>query len=191
MVIAGPNGSGKTTLIESLRAKGVELGEYINADDISRALGDEGPSGQYERDREAQAQARKRRHEALEAGRSLSYETVMSHPSHIEFMREAKAKGYEVYLYFVGVSDPAISIGRVAHRVAKGGHDVPPDRTEGRYWKVMEQLADAVQVADRAMILDNSRPGTKPEIVAEFDKGIRIRLVEEVPGWVRKYLLNT
>jgi predicted ABC-type ATPase len=34
-MIAGPNGSGKTTLIRRLQDQGVDLGQYINADDIA------------------------------------------------------------------------------------------------------------------------------------------------------------
>jgi len=36
-MIAGPNGSGKSTMIELLR-KSVDLGIYVNADDIEASL---------------------------------------------------------------------------------------------------------------------------------------------------------
>lgn len=116
-------------MINALRTRGVDLGIYINADDISRALSDKGPADQYDRDRKAQMRSRQQRYAALETGQSLSYETVMSHDSHIDFMREARNRGYEVHLYFVGVSDPQINIDRIAQRVAQGGHDVPKDKT--------------------------------------------------------------
>jgi predicted ABC-type ATPase len=34
-MVAGPNGSGKTTLTRHLAARGIDLGIYINADDIA------------------------------------------------------------------------------------------------------------------------------------------------------------
>jgi len=37
-MIAGPNGSGKSTLTEELRRGGYLLGDYINADEIAKAL---------------------------------------------------------------------------------------------------------------------------------------------------------
>lgn len=39
---------------------------------------------------------------------SFTYETVMSHKSKIEFLKEAKEKGYRVYLYFIATEDPKI-----------------------------------------------------------------------------------
>ena len=38
LMVAGPNGSGKTTLTQWLRERGIELGDYINPDDIAREL---------------------------------------------------------------------------------------------------------------------------------------------------------
>jgi predicted ABC-type ATPase len=43
-MIAGPNGSGKSTLTRELVARGVELGRYINADEIDASL--PGPPGE-------------------------------------------------------------------------------------------------------------------------------------------------
>ena len=120
-MIAGPNGSGKTTLTERLRAAGFDLGEYINADDISVGLA--GDSADVSR--EAQRLAEERRQSCLARGVSFSFETVMSHPSKIELLHQARALGYFIQLFFVGVEDPRINVDRVAQRVALGGHDVP------------------------------------------------------------------
>ncbi len=38
LVVAGPDGSGKTTLTRSLRAAGLDFGEYINPDEIALDL---------------------------------------------------------------------------------------------------------------------------------------------------------
>lgn len=189
-MVAGPNGSGKTTLTRALRARGVDFGDYVNPDDISRDLSRETFPDQYSRDREAQARAERRRRDALAAGRSLSYETVMSHPSHLAFMREAKARGYEVHLFFVGVSNPAINVARVAQRVALGGHDVPAERTVGRYWRVMEGLAEAVLTADRAEVFDNSGSGEPPRVVARREGDRLVVLKSGLPRWVRNYLVE-
>lgn len=56
------------------------------------------------------------------------FETVMSHPSKIEEVREAKEKGYKTYLYFICIDDPEVSISRVQNRVDKGGHYVAPEK---------------------------------------------------------------
>jgi predicted ABC-type ATPase len=92
-MIAGPNGSGKSTLTKQLVAAGVELGRYINADEIDASL--PGPPGE-DRSRRAQALADEARQKCLDQGISFAFETVMSHPSKIEVLREARKRGYAV-----------------------------------------------------------------------------------------------
>lgn len=58
----------------------------------------------------------------------FSFETVMSHPSKLDFIKTAKANGYKVYLYFVSLADPIMNVERVNARVQLGGHDVPEDK---------------------------------------------------------------
>ncbi len=94
VMVAGPNGSGKTTFIEHLRGQGIDLGEYINPDDIAAEL-----SGSYdERVGRAQQIADERRERCLAEGVSFSFETVMSHPSKIEFFAKATAEGFTLGL---------------------------------------------------------------------------------------------
>jgi predicted ABC-type ATPase len=127
LIVAGPNGAGKTTLTKSLHQRGIDLGEYINPDDIADEL-----QGTYdERVARAQAIADHRREACIEAKRSFSFETVMSHPSKIDILVRAKEAGFFVQLFFVGTDDPRTNIERVALRVQQGGHDVPTDKIVG------------------------------------------------------------
>jgi predicted ABC-type ATPase len=151
-IIAGPNGSGKTTLTQWLRSRSIELGEYINPDDIASEL----DGSCEERTAEAQIIADHRREACINAKRSFSFETVMSHPSKIDILRRAKEKGFFVQLFFVGTDDPQTNIERVALRVAQGGHDVPTDRIVARWLRTMMLLPEAVRSADRVAIFDNS-----------------------------------
>lgn len=151
-VIAGPNGSGKSTLTAMLAAEGVEFGEYLNADIIAREFGEVTEFVS----RKAQQIVRDMRRAALAEGRDHSFETVMSHSSHIDYMEEAKRHGFEVRLYFVATDDPVINLDRVANRVKRGGHNVPEDRVIARYARCLENLPAAISVADSARIYDNS-----------------------------------
>ncbi len=45
--------------------------------------------------------------------KKFSFETVFSHPSKIEIMKQAKDAGYKVYLYFVSTEAPEINKYRV------------------------------------------------------------------------------
>ena len=96
-VIAGPNGSGKSTLIAYLQNHGLELGTYINADDIAWAHGLQGEKGS----RDAQTLADAAREDCLRKREDFTFETVMSHDSKISFMARAREEGFKVYLYFV------------------------------------------------------------------------------------------
>ena len=162
LVIAGPNGAGKTTLISYLLRHNVDFGMFISPDEIApgiRAVDDE------VRFRRAQREADALRENCIRQRMSFSTETVMSHPSKLELMQQAKANGFSVTLFFVGVDHPSISIARVRQRVAQGGHAVPEDRIVARYHRTMVLLMHAVLAADRSLIFDNSTPGAAPEQV--------------------------
>jgi predicted ABC-type ATPase len=72
------------------------------------------------------------RRELLRAGETFTFETVMSSPDKVEFMREARDAGYRTYLYFIATEDPSINVARVQLRVAQGGHDVPEEHIRQR-----------------------------------------------------------
>lgn len=154
LMIAGPNGSGKSTLTNQLIQDGIDLGEYINPDEIAATL-----TGDWAtRSAAAQRVADERRNDCIANMRSFSFETVMSHPSKIELMMRAKEAGFTTLLYFVGLDDPALNVARVVQRVALGGHPVPAERILARYRRTMALLPAAIRACDRAIIFDNSRP---------------------------------
>lgn len=176
-MFAGPNGSGKSTLTDRLKAAGYDFARYVNPDETSRAMREADPSlTQAETDRAAQALAIEERRALVEQGLSLSYETVFSHESHLAFMREAKARGYEVRLFFVGTADPQVNVDRVALRVAEGGHAVAEEKVRSRYVRSLANLAEGLRVADHVSVLDNT--GRAPVLVAEKAGG-RLRVVTE------------
>jgi predicted ABC-type ATPase len=120
---------------------------------------------------------------------SFGFETVMSHPSKIEFLAKARKHGYKVYLYFVCTGDPVINVERVKQRVREGGHDVPTDKITTRYWRSLELLSEAVQGTDRAYLFDSSGSGLR--LVASVTGGKHIELTEDsVPKWVDNFLLS-
>lgn len=165
LMVAGPNGSGKTTLTRRLAASGIDFGVYINPDDIAAEL-----AGSYaERVAEAQRKAEASRTDCLEHGRSFSFETVMSHPSKIETLRQAHERGFTTLLYFVATSNPQVNVERVGQRVALGGHDVPADRIVSRYQRTLALLPEAVAVADRCFLFDNTATRA-----ANMEPGLRL-----------------
>jgi predicted ABC-type ATPase len=129
------------------------------------------------------------RHKLLNAGISFAFETVFSHPSKLEIMREAKEKGYRIYLYFITTEDPQINIDRVKLRVQKGGHPVPEDLISKRYFKTMKLLIAAIKASYRSYLFDNS--GEHYELVAFVEPGNIVRITDydkKIPYWFMKYV---
>ena len=127
----------------------------------------------------------------MQRGESFSFETVMSHPSKIEFFTRARAEGYKTYLYFVCTSSPELNVARVRTRVMTGGHAVPEDKIRERYGRSLDLARAALGSAYRAYFFDNS--GREPVWLAEFDpQGHRHLKVEpdRVPRWFRDAIGN-
>ena len=124
--LAGPNGAGKTTFFEAyLEPLGIP---NVNADRIGRILHEADPrAGQDAIDRRAFRQADRLRGALLEARLSFCTETVFSDPAgaRLRFLDRARAAGFAVFLLFIGLRDPLLSVTRVRQRVMQGGHDVP------------------------------------------------------------------
>lgn len=123
--------------------------------------------------------------------RVITIETVMSHPSKLDFMKFAKSLGYKVYLYYVTTDSCLVNIDRVAERKANGGHGVPEDKIEKRYYRSLENLYEAITLSDRAYLFDNS--GKAPRFVAEYDAStdeLMNLTGKNVPEWLKKYVIN-
>jgi predicted ABC-type ATPase len=65
------------------------------------------------------------RERMLIAGRSFSFETVMSHSSKVDFLHKARGSGYRTYLYFVATDAVELNVRRGEVRERSGGHAVP------------------------------------------------------------------
>ena len=133
------------------------------------------------------------RFEFLRLKISFTFETVMSHISKVEFLREAQEHGFKTYLYYVATVDPEINIGRVYYRVNTGGHAVPEQKIRERYYRSLDLLMSAIEASDRAYIFDNSSHGEKASFIAEIEKAEVLKLnpaVELFPTWFVEKVLD-
>lgn len=80
------------------------------------------------------------RHKLLAAKMSFTFETVMSSPDKVTFLKKAQEAGYRTYLYFVATEDPDINVARVQYRVQTGGHPVAEDKIRSRYTRSLALL---------------------------------------------------
>ena len=123
------------------------------------------------------------RAELLLAGSSFTFETVMSHPSKVEFFRRARDHGFKTYLYFVALESSDANRDRVHNRAELGGHDVPEDKIRDRYERSMQLLTSALEASYRAFLFDNSiQPVWLAELTPKGTLELRVGR-ESLPKW--------
>lgn len=128
----------------------------------------------------------------LKEKKKFSFETVFSHPSKIEIMKDAQKQGYKVYFYFVATESPEINVYRVKKvRVPQLGHDVPEDKIRSRYYRSLKLLHEASQYAYQAFYFDNSgddfRMFAHFKLAADQSKNWDNLPEDDHPIWFRKY----
>lgn len=80
--------------------------------------------------------------------------------SKIDLIREMQSAGYFVLLFFVGLASPDLSVLRVMTRTKAGGHTIEEPILRQRFPRTQKAISHALDVADAAILTDNSRePG--------------------------------
>lgn len=129
-LIAGANGSGKTTLAKELLPE-FEL-EFVNADQIALELN----PGNVDKVKIAAGKNFFNKIEGLIAQeKSFAIETTLSGQYLARFIKNLKEKSYLITLIFIFLDNPEISIARIKVRVKNGGHFVPDQDVQRRFWR--------------------------------------------------------
>ena len=144
LVFAGPNGSGKTTIKDYFNI----VGTYTNADDLVKTTGMS--------NEEAAKYVDKLRYESIDAGKDITFETVLSSNYKMELLKYAKEKGYFIKCVFVLTVDASINVARVQARVEQGGHSVEPEKIKSRYSKALKNISKLIEICDIMHVYDNS-----------------------------------
>lgn len=129
------------------------------------------------------------RYMLVEQKKSFSFETVMSHPSKINFLKFAGDEGYKTYLYFIATDDLAINISRVKNRTQKGGHYVSEEKIKSRYYRSLDLLFEALQTVDRSYIIDSSKRRSSVLFEKKNDSKGYLQ-VENYPRWFEKAVIE-
>ena len=216
LAVLGPNGAGKSSIEHVLgigdaslmrRVRGGRMfvdestGKLgiltVNADAIAKALlsGDDSMTV-LEANLTAQKEAEGMRRLLAERRADFAFESVASHPSKLEFLKELKAYGYHVGTLLVSTESPEINVRRVASRVQTGGHDVPTDKIISRYYRFSDLIFDYYNASDFFVAYDNSRDSS-----SESESSARLLLTKDLHGtaiepacseveWIHRYLLD-
>lgn len=134
------------------------------------------------------------RQKMLKSDSSFACETVFSHPSKLDFLKNAKKKGFKIYLYFISTKKPEINIERVENRIQGGGHAVPEEKVKNRYTKTMNNLFDAVLLSDKAFLFDNSESSENQSYshFATYDSSNHKIMLKKpsYPDWFKEYFID-
>ena len=165
-IIAGCNGAGKTTASFTILPEILGCKEFINADEIAKGLSPFQPES-------VAVQAGRimltRMDELLQKGETFAFETTLATKSYKQKIEWAQANGYEVTLLFFWLDSPNMAKKRVAQRVAEGGHSIPSETIERRYYNGIANLfAIYIDMVDICYIFDNSE-GRK-ELIAQKER---------------------
>lgn len=121
IVIAGPNGAGKTTFARSFLPEEAGLPRFINADAIAAGIAAFAP--ETAAIRAGRLMLAEIAH-CAQLGNSFAFETTLSGLGYLSHIKQWRAQGYRVSLYFLSLPNVDAAIARVAERVQQGGHDI-------------------------------------------------------------------
>ncbi len=173
-MLAGPDGAGKSTYVDRVLHPATRL-PFVNADLIAA---DRWPDAAAAHAYEAARIATDTRTRLIAERESFLAETVFSHPSKIDLLRDAQAAGYLVSLHVI-VVPVELTVARVQHRVDHGGHTVPEDKIRGRSDRLWTYVQQAIAIADTTTVYDNSSARTPFRVIATYRTGVPVG----TPGW--------
>ncbi len=104
----------------------------------------------------------------IAAKESFAIETTLTTISYLKTIQIAKAIGYEIILFYVWLNSQ-LAIERVSQRVKKGGHNIPAEIIERRYFKALQNLPKFIEFVDGWYFFDNS--GSSYEEIAKMVMG--------------------
>lgn len=170
-IISGPNGAGKTTSAKVLLQKFLDIDEFVNADEIARGLS---PFNPRSVDLTASKLMLNRINDLIKQGKSFAFETTLSGKNYLKLIKKLHKEKYLVNLIYLYLDSPKEAKKRVAYRVKTGGHFIPDEDVERRYYRSLKNLVDAyLDIVDYAILIDAT--STAREIVAKKDqKKLRI-----------------
>lgn len=178
-IIAGANGSGKTTLTgwnsDVFRAIPI-----LDPDTIAKTLQSTSPAAfPIAAARQVLASAK----EHISKHESFAVETTLAGKHYLQMMADARIRGFEVVLVYIGTEDVEINLARIKDRVLAGGHDVPESDVRRRYQRSFKSLPIAIERADHTILFDNSTEEGYRLVAVLGQSGSQ--WFEPVPDWAK------
>ena len=152
-IFAGVNGAGKTSIYESIYYGRNKNEKRINTDEMVERVGSW-------KDNNLQIKC------GREAAKLINYymkndipfnqETTLSGKSIVRNIKKAKREGFYIVMNYIGVEKPNIAKERVEIRVLKGGHGIPEEAIERRYYESLDNLKEVFDKCNEINIYNNT-----------------------------------
>ena len=173
-VLAGVNGAGKSSIAgATFRLAG---GQYFNLDEA------------------ACQQGRRLLERAIAERLDYAFESTLVASTLPRLLARAASEGFEVRVWYAGLSNPELHMARVRARVARGGHDIPEADIRRRYEHSRLNLIVLLPHLAALRVYDNSAEADpavgqapRPLLVLHLEHAriMNPRNLAHAPGWAR------
>ena len=107
---------------------------------------------------------------------------------YVSLIKAAQDAGYKVTLLFIWIDSPLTAIQRVAERVVKGGHNIPSEVIERRYYRGLFNFTEPI--AEGGLNIDNRASRKLVEESAAQGRSLVVCIDGEVKKISAKDLLS-
>jgi len=191
-VLAGVNGAGKSSIGgAALRQQG---SAYFNPDEVAQRIRSALECSVEEANALAWQEGKRRLDEAIESRADYAFESTLGGNTIPGLLAQAADEGFQVVVWFAGLSSAGQHIARVRERVAAGGHDIPEAKIRERWETSRRNLIALLPHLSELRIFDNSREAAagripEPVLLLHWRGGKIIapsrRGLELTPEWAK------
>ncbi len=194
--MAGVNGTGKSSVGgAAFRENGAD---YFNPDEAARKLMEANPGiSATVANSIAWQQGRAFLEQAIAERIDYAFETTLGGETITDLLENAISAGTEVWVWYVGLSNPDLCIARVKARVAAGGHPIPEAKIRERFIKSPLNLIRLLPNLSKLVVFDNSAEGDpckgkrpQPQLILDMEHGHVIHVCDLAcaPEWAKPIL---
>lgn len=192
-VLAGVNGAGKSSIGgAAVRQHG---GVYFNPDEAARTVMAANPAlTQADANSAAWHAGMRLLKQAIETRLDFAFETTLGGNTITRLLAQAASQGFEVHVWYAGLSSPELHIARVQSRVRRGGHDIPVEQIHRRYNHSRLNLIELLPHLATLRVYDNSAEADPaagrtptPTLVLQMEQGKTCHLPDlaRTPNWAK------
>lgn len=194
LVLAGVNGAGKSSVVgSSFLQRGRE---FFNPDTVAASMVEEFGYSLEEANARAWTEGKERLEQAIAERTNFSFETTLGGNTIPLLLGKAADAGFDVRIFFVGLSSVRQHLARVRARVAAGGHDIPEEKIRERWDASRRNIILLMPRLTELRVFDNSAerdPETgvipPPRLLLHWKHGANVgppaSELQQTPEWAK------